>query len=354
MAFGLNINFGGFVGNFVNGLKDIAASKLQNVSSLVKKSLINNATNALGVNIQSMVGTGLNLNLSKLTGNINFSNALKGAFPALGSLSIKSLYGLIDKNIGVNLNNFTKGLAKVYGELNLDEISLGNKLTSAIDGQLDAINNEIEAGIIAGKSSINVIGSISKLSNTQIRDFTLDPAKQLSYVNTLVKEQQGKIFNLSLNSIPESKIFENQISSLNLNSVDSFIDTTDTGFSFFDNKLVDEASISKDSVFDQQVKIASITETGNPLTRKIDLTNRFDKEEETLNYLEFLNDDLTETSEPISSRSISYTNLTAMKDPDTNEILGYTATEVTEDNVNDPSKRRRVILDHDGKFVQYR
>ena len=72
MAFGLNIDFSGVIGNLTNNLKTIAASKIQNLSSTVRTNLINTATSSLLSNLQSVIGTSLNLNLSKLTGGINF------------------------------------------------------------------------------------------------------------------------------------------------------------------------------------------------------------------------------------------------------------------------------------------
>ena len=353
MAFGLNIDFSGIIGSITNNIRNVATSKIQNLSKMVKTNLINTATSSLGGNIKGMIGTSLNLNLSKLTGGINFANALKGLpFPSLGSLNLNSLYGLIDENIGVNLNNFTKNLAKNFKELNLDDLSLGDKLNSALTSQVSDISDEIEAGIIAGKSGIDVLGSMNKLSNTQIRDFTFSPEKQLAFVNLLEQQQKDKIFDLSFNSVSETSIFDTQITDISNNSVDGPIDTFNPSFSFFDVEIAEQATVNKEVIAGSQFNIKTITQV-EPVTRKIDLTNRYDKEEETLTYLEFLKDDLV-TSEVTPTRSVSYTNLTAIRDPDTNEILLYNAIEVTEDNVNDPSKRRRVILDHDGKFVQYR
>lgn len=353
MAFGLNIDFSGIIGKLTKSLRGIVASKIQNLSKMVKTNLINTATSSLGGNIKGMIGTSLNLNMSKLTGGINFANALKGLpFPSLGSLNLNSLYGLIDENIGVNLNNFTKNLAKNFKELNLDDLSLGDKLNSALTSQVSDIGDEIEAGIIAGKSNLDVLGSMDKLSNTQIRDFNFSPEKQLAFVNTLEQQQKDKIFDLTFNSVSETSIFDTQITDISNNSVDSPIDTFNTDFSFFNVETAEQASVNKEAIADSQFKIKTITQVDEPVTRKIDLTNRYNKEEETLTYLEFLKDDLI-TSEVTPTRSVSYTNLTAIRDPYTNEILLYNAIEVTGDNVNDPSKRRRVILDHDGNFVEY-
>ncbi len=41
MAFGLNIDFSGIIGSLTNSLKSIVASKIQNLSSMVKTTLIN-------------------------------------------------------------------------------------------------------------------------------------------------------------------------------------------------------------------------------------------------------------------------------------------------------------------------
>jgi len=296
MAFGLNIDFSGVIGNLTNNLKTIAASKIQNLSSTVRTNLINTATSSLLSNLQSVIGTSLNLNLSKLTGGINFANGLKGLpFPSLSSLNLNAIYGLIDNNIGANLNKFAKSITTRFKNLSLDDISLGDKLNASIDNLSDNISNEIEAGIIVGKSSIDILGNVNKLSNTQIRDFTFSPDKQLAFVNNLAQQQKDKIFNLSFNGISETSIFHNQISNISLNSTGSFIKTTNPDFSFFDVKTIDEATISRNVVSKQQSQIANITQVKNPLARKIDLINRYNKEEETLNYMKTLNDDFNLT-----------------------------------------------------------
>ena len=320
MAFGLNVNFNSIIGNLTNNLKAIATSKIQNLSSMVKTSLISQATGNLFSNLQGLVGSSLNLNLSKLTGGINFANGLKGLpFPSLSSLNLNSLYGVIDQNIGVNLNKFSKTIISKYSKLSLDDISLGDKLNAALDSQLDDISSEVEAGIIAGKSSISAISNIKNLSNTQIRDFTFNPDKQLSFVNNLVQQQKDKIFDLSFNSISETSIFDTQITDISNNSVDSFISTTNPNFSFFDVKIIDEASISKDAIADQQFKLTNVTKVVPPIARNVDIVNRFNKEEETLNYLETFNDEfkVADNIDPVPSQ-----RFVDIIDPDTKEIIG--------------------------------
>jgi len=290
MAFGLNIDFGGIIGNLTKGLKNIATSKIQNLSNMVKTSLINTVNGALGVNIQSIIGTSLNLNLSKLTGQLNFSNLLKNIpFPNLSSMSLNALWGAIDQNIGQNINAFTKNLSKIYKDISLDDLNLTSKINGVIDSQLDNISNEIDAGIVAGKSSLDILGSLNNLSNKQIRDFSFNPDLQLDYVNNLVKQQQDKIFDLSFNSITETTIFDNQISGLTETSFESFIggDSTNLDFSFNSDKLIDSVSIKPESIDLQTTQIKNIVQDKRPVARKINL-ERYNKENETLEYLKAL------------------------------------------------------------------
>jgi hypothetical protein len=290
MAFGLNIDFGGIIGNLTKGLKNIATSKIQNLSSMVKTSLINTANNALGIDLQSIIGTSLNLSLSNITGSLNFSNLLKNIpFPNLSSMSLNALWGAIDENIGKNINAFTKNLSNVYKKINLDDLNLTDKINGAINGQLDNISNEIDAGIIAGKSSLDVLGNLNKLSNKQIRDFSFNPDLQLNFVNNLVKKQQDKIFDLSFNGISEFTVFDNQISGLTENTIDSFIggETTNLDFSFNSDKLIDNVSINSESINLQTTQINNIVQTKRPVARKINL-ERYNKENETLEYLKVL------------------------------------------------------------------
>ncbi len=320
MAFGLNINFSGIIGNLTSQLKSIVSSKISGVTSLIKSFSISNVTSGLVGQLEGMIGTSLNLNLSKLTGGINFANALKGLpFPSLGSINLNSLYGLVDQNIGQNLNQFTKGLANSFKNLNLDELSLGNKLTGAISGQINNITDEIEAGIVAGKSSLNVLGELNNLSNKQIRDFSFNPQMQLDFVNGLVEQQKNKIFDLSFNSIPESTIFTNQTTSLEKDSLDSFIGTTNLDFTFGSDKIINEATVSKDVIKTQQMQIFNITEVKNPLARKVDIVTRYNKEEEILDYLKTYDDEFkaAENTDPVpSQRYVDFI------DPDTGEVIG--------------------------------
>jgi len=296
MAFGLNINFGGIIGNLTKGLKNIATSKIQNLSSMVKTSLINTANNALGIDIQSMIGTSLNLNLSNLTGQLNFSNLLENIpFPNLSSMSLNALWGAIDQNIGKNINAFAKNLSKIYKDISLDDLNLTSKINGAIDGQLDNISNEIDAGIVAGKSSLDVLGSLNKLSNKQIRDFSFNPDLQLDFVNNLTKQQQDKIYDLSFNSISESSIYDNQVSGLIETGFEDFVsdDASNLDFSFNSDKIVNDVTIKPVTIVKQQAQIENIVQEKRPIARKIDL-KRFNKEEETLNYLKTLNGDFNQ------------------------------------------------------------
>jgi len=323
MAFGLNIDFSGIIGSLTGKIRGIVASKIKELSNKVKTTLINKVNEAAGFNLTGMIGTSLNLNLSKLTGGIDFANALKGLpFPNLGSLNLNALYGIIDENIGVNLNAFTSSIAAKFENISLDELSLNTKLTSVLDTQLDSIGSEIEAGIITGKSSIDALGSLTKLSNTKIRDFTIDPSKQLAFVNDLVEQQKNKIFDLSFNSIPESSIFDNEINSLKEDSLESFISTPNADFSFFDKNIIDEASISKDAVADQQLQITNITEVIPPVARNLDIENRYNKEEEMLEYLETFNDEfkVADNTDPVSAAPTQ--RYVSVRDPGTGEVIG--------------------------------
>ena len=355
MAFGLNVDFTGIIGNLTNSIRSIVGSKISSLSNMVKSFSISNVTNGLVGQMQGMIGSSLNLNLSKLTGGINFANALKGLpFPSLGSLNLNSLYGLIDQNIGANLNNFAKGLAGKFKTLNLDEISLGNKLTGAINGQIDNISSEIEAGIISGKSSLSVLGELNNLSKTQIRDFSINPQKQLDYVNSLVEQQQNKIFDLSFNGIPESTIFNNQINNLQLDSLGSFTSTDNFDFTFGSNEIINKTTVSRSIINKQQNQIFNITEDTNPLTRKFNLTTRYQQEEKTLDYLKFLNDDFEKDDTNSANYSVSYKITEDIVDPDNSDILGYVANEITVQNENKPDSEKRLVqLDSDGNFLNY-
>ena len=95
MAFGLNIDFSGIIGSLTGKIRGIVASKIKELSNKVKTTLINKVNEAAGFNLTGMIGTSLNLNLSKLTGGIDFANALKGLpFPNLGSLNLNALNSL--------------------------------------------------------------------------------------------------------------------------------------------------------------------------------------------------------------------------------------------------------------------
>jgi hypothetical protein len=341
MAFGLPIDFTGVIGGLTKNLTSIASSTIQNLSNTAKKALINTTNSNLTSNLKSMIGTSLNLNLSKLTGGINFTNALNGLkdlpFPSLGSLNINSLFGLIDQNIGLNLNKFSKGLVEKYGKISLDEISLTDKITTAIDNQAINISKEIEAGIISGKSSLISLDSLSNLSNTQIRDFSLDPAKQLSYVNNLVEQQKSNIFDLSFNFIPETKIFNNQTFSINQNSLkspisflsDSGSTLPDIDYSFNKQDLIKNVNIKPKIINEELTEIDKLTKVEQPNTRRVNL-NRYTKEKDSLTQIkDYINDvdneivEIEVSSNLVDKETVEDKGLEVMRDPDTDEIIGY-------------------------------
>jgi hypothetical protein len=75
----------------------------------------------------------------------------------------------------------------------------------------------------------------------------------------------------------------------------------------------------KEGIKKQQFQISTITEGKNPLARKVNL-NRYNKEEETLNYLKtFLNDDEFKVADNLIVPSQRYVDYL---DPDTGEVIG--------------------------------
>tara|TARA_R110000787_G_scaffold54452_14_gene126716 strand:- start:7104 stop:8015 length:912 start_codon:yes stop_codon:yes gene_type:complete len=290
MAFGLNVDFGGIMGNLTKQLKTLAASQIKNLSNMVKTSLISTINGAVGFDLTGMIGTSLNLSLSNVTGGLNFSNLLKNIpFPKLGSMNLNALWGAIDGNIGQNINAFAKNLSKVYKNLSFDDLNLTTKLTGAVNSQLTNISSEIEAGTIAGKSSLGSLSMLTNLSNKQIRDFSFNPGAQLDFVNGLTKRQKDKIFNLTFNSIPESTIFNDQVTGLSKTGIESFANTEETsfGFSFDSDKVIDDVKLNTTTITQQQTQIEAVEQEKNPMARKINL-KRYGKENETLAYLNSL------------------------------------------------------------------
>ena len=100
MAFGLNIDFNGIIGSITDNLKSLGASTIQNLSKSVKTNLINTATSSLGGNIKSMIGTSLNLNLSKKQAD-SWTTKATGITPTEGSKA--------DSKAGRTKGRFLKG-----------------------------------------------------------------------------------------------------------------------------------------------------------------------------------------------------------------------------------------------------
>lgn len=324
MAFGLNIDFGGIIGNLTKGLKSIASAQIQNLSSMVKSSIINTVNSAINFDIQSIIGTSLNLNLSKLTGQLNFSNLLKNIpFPNLSSANLNAVWGAIDSNIGKNLNAFTKNLSKVYKNLNLDEINLTGKINGVVDSQLSNISSEIEAGTIAGKSSLSILGDLNNLSNKQIRDFSINPDLQLDFVNGLVQKQKDKIFDLSFNGVTESSVYSDQVLGLSKTNLDSFASagSSSLDFSFNSDKIINDITVDSATITNQTSEIKTVVEEKRPVARKVNL-NRYNKEEEMLNYLKTFDDEfkVADNTDPVPVTPVQ--RYVDVIDPDTGEVIG--------------------------------
>ena len=327
MAFGLNVDFGGIIGNLTKQLKGLAASKIKNLSNMVKTSLISTVNDAVGFDLTGVIGTSLNLALSNATGSMNFSNLLKNIpFPNLSSMNLNAVWGAIDGNIGQNLNAFAKNLSSVYNKISFDDLSLGQKLTGAVNGQITNISSEIEAGIVAGKSSLSSLSELNNLTNKQIRDFSFNPGAQLDFVNGLAQKQKDKIFDLTFNAIPESTIFDDQVAGLSKNGIESFASASASeaslGFTFNSDTVIDEVKLNTATITQQQTQIEAVEQEKNPMARKVNL-KRYGKENETLAYLKSL--DPTEfraadNTDPVLAtppqRYVDYL------DPNTGEVIG--------------------------------
>ncbi len=325
MAFGLNVDFSGIIGNLTKQLRSLAASQIKSFSNMVKSKAIAAINGAVGFNLTGMIGTSLNLTMSNISGSMSFSNLLaQTPFAKLSSMDLNALWGNITDNIGQNLNAFAKNISSAYQNINFDDLNLGEKLTGAVNGQIENISSEIEAGIVAGKSSLSSLANLNNLSNTQIRNFTFDPQAQLDYVTGLVQKQKDKIFDLAFNSVPESSVFDEQVAGLSETAVESFANTGDDNidFAFISNTTIEEVKLNTAAISQQQSQLKTIEQEKPPIARKVNL-DRYGKENETLAYLKSLDQTefrAPENTDPIptipSQRYIDFI------DPSTGQVIG--------------------------------
>lgn len=157
-------------------LKKISPSVIQGKSPKIKTSEINNVIDQSSPAIKG-----------KVTNSVeNFKNIKTGVLPEIDipNLELNAYTEPLDGEVGANLVS----LGDVKGKLNAERL----KRDSNFNTQLDSIDaNKISTDELAtfqGNMFEDVKAGVNDISNSQLRDFNLDPANQLKAVNSITND----------------------------------------------------------------------------------------------------------------------------------------------------------------------
>lgn len=157
-------------------LKKISPSVIQGKSPKIKTAEINNVINNSAPDIKNKVTNAVQ----------NFKNIKTGAIPEIKipNLDVNAYTEPLKGDIGANLVS----LGDVQNKLNAEKLKRNLNFENQLNG-IDA--NKISTSELA-KFQGDMFGDIklgvNDISNSQLRDFNLDPTKQLDFVNNITSD----------------------------------------------------------------------------------------------------------------------------------------------------------------------
>tara|TARA_R110000796_G_scaffold94196_1_gene198945 strand:+ start:300 stop:1385 length:1086 start_codon:yes stop_codon:yes gene_type:complete len=199
MIFGIKFNFNSIMSGITAQLKSIVPTNIPNIGDLAKGGLINSALGKVKGQISSMINNAVGFNIASKIGNLGSS--LKG-------LSTASMFGLVSTKLVNQLKNLTSQYTDVFKNINLTDLNISKLVTSQISNIENLITEELQSGLLIGKSSLKSLISIEQISNKTLRDITFDPVKKAEYVKSLTDLQMEDLKKLATGAISEDNTFK--------------------------------------------------------------------------------------------------------------------------------------------------
>ena len=199
MIFGIKFNFNSIMSGITAQLKSIVPTNIPNIGDLAKGGLINSALGKVKGQISSMINNAVGFNIASKIGDLGSS--LKG-------LSTASMFGLVSTKLINQLKNLTSQYTDVFKNINLTDLNISKLVTSQISNIENLITEELQSGLLIGKSSLKSLISIEQISNKTLRDITFDPVKKAEYVKSLTDLQMEDLKKLATGAISEDNTFK--------------------------------------------------------------------------------------------------------------------------------------------------
>lgn len=273
MAFGIKFNFNSIIGGITSQLKALVPANIAAVGALAKGGLINGITSQIKGQLTTMINDAVGFNIASKIGSLGST---------LAGLSTASVFGLVSTELISQLKNITSQYTDIFKNINLTDLNINNAVTGVLSNIESKITDELQAGLIMGKASIETIASIENISNAKLRDFAFDPQKKLDYITSLSDSQLERINFLTFNATSEFNTFKEETTLIN----NTLQPPVSNPFSLSLDSAPIPAPFEVDVLKEYKERLNNVDTNSNIVKKSnIDITRRNQKEISTVNNL---------------------------------------------------------------------
>lgn len=197
MAFRIKFNLNSVINGITSKLTSIVPTNLSQLGSLAKNGLVKNALNQVRSQVESAINNAVGFNIAGKIGALGSS---------LSDLSVSSVFGLASTAIVDQFKAVTGKYTDVIKNIQQSDFNVANLVTNQVTNMQTQISEELQSGIIMGKSSLESIASITNMSNTVIRDLSFDDIKKNKFIGDLTDKQLNRMNELITNAVDEANI----------------------------------------------------------------------------------------------------------------------------------------------------
>ena len=273
MAFGIKFNFNSIIGGITSQLKALVPANIAAVGALAKGGLINGITSQIKGQLTTMINDAVGFNIASKIGSLGST---------LAGLSTASVFGLVSTELISQLKNITSQYTDIFKNINLTDLNINNAVTGVLSNIESKITDELQAGLIMGKASMETIASIENISNAKLRDFAFDPQKKLDYITSLSDSQLERINFLTFNATSEFNTFKEETTLIN----NTLQPPVSNPFSLSLDSAPIPAPFEVDVLKEYKERLNNVDTNSNIVKKSnIDITRRNQKEISTVNNL---------------------------------------------------------------------
>tara|TARA_R110000772_G_scaffold140870_1_gene249995 strand:- start:2 stop:1126 length:1125 start_codon:yes stop_codon:yes gene_type:complete len=273
MVFGIKFNFNSIIGGITSQLKALVPANIAAVGALAKGGLINGITSQIKGQLTTMINDAVGFNIASKIGSLGST---------LAGLSTASVFGLVSTELISQLKNITSQYTDIFKNINLTDLNINNAVTGVLSNIESKITDELQAGLIMGKASMETIASIENISNAKLRDFAFDPQKKLDYITSLSDSQLERINFLTFNATSEFNTFKEETTLIN----NTLQPPVSNPFSLSLDSAPIPAPFEVDVLKEYKERLNNVDTNSNIVKKSnIDITRRNQKEISTVNNL---------------------------------------------------------------------